>query len=62
MIFKLIKGMKDVHNSGIIHRDLYLGNILIKNDIPYLTEKIIEKPEMQENGEKTIHLTIVLSK
>ena len=37
-------------------------NILIKNDIPYLTEKIIEKPEMQENGEKTIHLTIVLSK
>jgi hypothetical protein len=37
-------------------------NILMKNDIPYLTEKIIEKPEIRENGEKTIHLTIVLSK
>lgn len=36
--------------------------ILMKNGVPYLTEKIIEKPEIRENGEKTINLTIVLSK
>ncbi len=35
---------------------------LMKINKPNLTEKIIEKPGIQENGEKTIHLTIIVSK
>ena len=30
LINELLLGMKDVHDAGIIHRDLHLGNILIK--------------------------------
>ena len=37
-------------------------NNLMKINKPSLTEKIIEKPEIQDNGEKTIHLTIIVSK
>ncbi len=35
---------------------------LMKINKPNLTQKIIEKPEIQDNGEKTIHLTIIISK
>lgn len=35
---------------------------LMKINKPSLTEKIIEKPEIQDSGEKTIHLTIIVSK
>jgi hypothetical protein len=37
-------------------------NSLMKINKPNLTQKIIEKPEIQDNGEKTIHLTIIVSK
>ena len=30
LINELLLGIKDVHDAGIIHRDLHLGNILIK--------------------------------
>jgi hypothetical protein len=37
-------------------------NNLMKINKPSLTEKIIEKPAIQDKGEKTIHLTIIVSK
>lgn len=35
---------------------------LMKINKPNLTQKIIEKPEIQDNDKKTIHLTIIVSK
>jgi hypothetical protein len=37
-------------------------NSLMKINKPNLTQKIIEKPDFQDDGQKTIHLTIIVSK
>lgn len=46
LTFELIKGILDVHNAGIIHRDLHLGNILIKNNNIILSDFGLSKDTM----------------
>ncbi|MCI9131192.1 protein kinase domain-containing protein [Thomasclavelia cocleata] len=46
LIRQIIYGMKDAHNIGIIHRDLHLGNILIKDRQAILCDFGLSKDTM----------------
>lgn len=46
LINELLLGMKDVHDAGIIHRDLHLGNILIKDGHVVLSDFGLSKDTM----------------
>ena len=46
LIKQIIYGMKDAHNKGIIHRDLHLGNILIKDHQVVLCDFGLSKDTM----------------
>jgi len=52
-IFELILGMQDVHHAGIIHRDLHLGNILIKDDHIVLSDFGLSKDTMINHSLKS---------
>lgn len=46
LINELLLGMKDVHDAGIIHRDLHLGNILMKDGHIILSDFGLSKDTM----------------
>ncbi len=46
LLNELLLGMKDVHNAGIIHRDIHLGNILVKNGHIILSDFGLSKDTM----------------
>ena len=53
IINEILLAMKDVHNAGIIHRDLHLGNILIKNQHVVLCDFGLSKNTMIEHSLKS---------
>ena len=53
IIFELVLGMKDVHHAGIIHRDLHLGNILIKDGHIILSDFGLSKDAMIKHSLKS---------
>lgn len=46
IINEILLGMKAVHDAGIIHRDLHLGNILMKEDHVVLSDFGLSKDTM----------------
>ena len=46
LINEILLGMKDVHDTGIIHRDLHLGNLLIKDGHVILSDFGLSKDTM----------------
>lgn len=48
VIHEIMLGMKDVHDSGIIHRDLHLGNILVKDGHIILSDFGLSKDTMEQ--------------
>ena len=53
VIEELLLGMKDVHEAGIIHRDLHLGNILIKEGHVVLSDFGLSKDTMINHSLKS---------
>lgn len=53
IIKDIISGVKDVHNAGIIHRDLHLGNILLKNNKVILSDFGLSKDTMINHSLKS---------
>lgn len=53
LINELLLGMKDVHDAGIIHRDLHLGNILIKDGHVVLADFGLSKDTMVVHSVKS---------
>lgn len=53
IIEELLLGMKDVHEAGIIHRDLHLGNILIKEGHVVLSDFGLSKDTMINHSLKS---------
>ena len=53
LIEELLLGMKDVHEAGIIHRDLHLGNILIKEGHVVLSDFGLSKDTMINHSLKS---------
>lgn len=53
VIEELLLGMKDVHEAGIIHRDLHLGNILIKEEHVVLSDFGLSKDTMINHSLKS---------
>lgn len=53
LITQIIMGMIDVHNAGIIHRDLHLGNILLINNNIILSDFGLSKDTMMYHSLKS---------
>lgn len=53
LIHEILLGMKDVHDSGIIHRDLHLGNILVKDGHIILSDFGLSKDTMINHSLKS---------
>lgn len=53
VIHEILLGMKDVHDSGIIHRDLHLGNILVKDGHIILSDFGLSKDTMINHSLKS---------
>lgn len=53
LINEILLGMKDVHGLGIIHRDLHLGNILIKDGHVVLSDFGLSKDTMLNHSLKS---------
>ena len=53
LIREILLGMKEVHEAGIIHRDLHLGNILIKDKHIVLSDFGWSKDTMIRNSLKS---------
>lgn len=53
VIEELLHGMKEVHEVGIIHRDLHLGNILIKDGHVVLSDFGLSKDTMINHSLKS---------
>ncbi len=53
IITELLIGMKHVHDAGIIHRDLHLGNILIKDGHVVLSDFGLSKDAMIKHSLKS---------
>ena len=53
LIYELLDGMIDVHNAGIIHRDLHLGNILMKEGHIVLSDFGLSKDTMLSHSLKS---------
>lgn len=53
IINEILLGMKDVHDAGIIHRDLHLGNILIKDGNVILSDFGLSKDTMINHSLKS---------
>lgn len=53
IIHEILLGMKDVHDSGIIHRDLHLGNILVKDGHIILSDFGLSKDTMINHSLKS---------
>lgn len=53
VVKELLLGMKDVHEAGIIHRDLHLGNILIKDGHVVLSDFGLSKDTMLNHSLKS---------
>ncbi|CAG8736975.1 24751_t:CDS:2, partial [Gigaspora margarita] len=43
-------GLKIIHKEGLIHRDLHHGNILINNNIPYISDFGLSHPYNREDS------------
>ncbi|CAG8786136.1 9941_t:CDS:2, partial [Racocetra fulgida] len=44
---QLATGLSSVHEVGLIHRDLHLGNILVNDDVSYLSDLGLSLPTEQ---------------
>lgn len=53
LIFELLLVMQDVHNAGILHRDLHLGNILIKDKHVILADFGLSKDTILDRSLKS---------
>ena len=53
IVEELLLGMKDVHEAGIIHRDLHLGNVLIKEGHVVLSDFGLSKDTMINHSLKS---------
>lgn len=53
LIYEILDGMSDVHNAGIIHRDIHLGNILMKNGHIILSDFGLSKDTMVSHSLKS---------
>jgi len=53
IIKQIINGMSEVHNAGIIHRDLHLGNILLKDHHIILSDFGLSKDTMINHSLKS---------
>ena len=53
LVYEILDGMADVHNEGIIHRDLHLGNILMKDGHIVLSDFGLSKDTMVSHSLKS---------
>jgi len=52
LIRSILKGLKDIHSKGVIHRDLKLENIILNRSYSYSELKIIDFGLSQRIGEE----------
>jgi serine/threonine protein kinase len=49
----IAKGLKDIHDANIIHKDLHSGNILIRDDFfPYISDLGLCRPANENQNKK----------